>query len=240
LYSLIIQTLQIPAIPLGSRSFPAKKRDERKPPMAVILLPAAVSRTDLSEREAQTTPFRRRGSIPGLAPPGWLCKRGRGLGAPVAGRPPEDIAVEKDGLVVSIWRSKTDQEGQGRKVALPYGSNPETCPVRAYQQWLEGRAETRGGIPADRPSWEGGHRIPATKDSVGLIVKRAAARIGLAVAQYAGHSLRAGLATQAYLNGANELSIMQRTGHRSLATTVRKYIRESSLFRDNPAAKLGL
>ena len=43
----------------------------------------------------------------------------------------------------------------------------------------------------------------------------------------------------AYLNGANEISIMQQTGHRSLAT-VRKYIREGSLFRDNPAAKLGL
>jgi integrase len=51
--------------------------------------------------------------------------------------------------------------------------------------------------------------------------------------------LRAGLATQAYLNGANELAIMQQTGHRSLAT-VRKYIREQSLFRDNPAGKLGL
>jgi hypothetical protein len=32
---------------------------------------------------------------------------------------------------------------------------------------------------------------------------------------------------------------MQQTGHRSLAT-VRKYIREQSLFRDNPAGKLGL
>jgi integrase len=74
---------------------------------------------------------------------------------------------------------------------------------------------------------------------VGLIVKRAAARIGLNAAHYAGHSLRAGLATQAYLNGANELAIMQQTGHRSLAT-VRKYIRDGSLFRDNPAAKLGL
>jgi integrase len=71
------------------------------------------------------------------------------------------------------------------------------------------------------------------------VVKRAAARIGLKAADYAGHSLRAGLATQAYLNGANELAIMQQTGHRSLAT-VRKYIRDSTLFRDNPAAKLGL
>jgi hypothetical protein len=33
--------------------------------------------------------------------------------------------------------------------------------------------------------------------------------------------------------------VWQQTGHRSLAM-VRRYIREGSLFRDNPAAKLGL
>jgi hypothetical protein len=48
------------------------------------------------------------------------------------------------------------------------------------------------------------------KDSIGLIVKHAAARIGLDSANYAGHSLRAGLATQAYLNGTNELSSCSR------------------------------
>ena len=32
---------------------------------------------------------------------------------------------------------------------------------------------------------------------------------------------------------------MRQTGHRSLAM-VRRYIRDGSLFRENPAAKLGL
>lgn len=157
----------------------------------------------------------------------------------LAGLAVEDISVTTDGLVVTLRRSKTDQEGQGRKVALPYGSNPETCPVRAYLEWLRAarlehgavfREIGRGGRPANQA---------LHKDSVGLIVKRAAGRIGLDPAEYAGHSLRAGLATQAYLNGASELAIMQQTGHRSFAT-LRKYIREGSLFRDNPAAKLGL
>ena len=76
-------------------------------------------------------------------------------------------------------------------------------------------------------------------DSVGYLVKRAAGRAGLMAAEYAGHSLRAGLATQAAMKGASELAIMKQTGHRSLAT-VRKYIREGSLFRDNAATKLGL
>ena len=52
-------------------------------------------------------------------------------------------------------------------------------------------------------------------------------------APYAGHSLRAGFCTQAYLNGVPELSIMRQSRHQSL-DTVRKYIRDRSLFRDNP------
>ena len=157
----------------------------------------------------------------------------------LAGLAVEDISVTADGLVVTLRRSKTDQEGQGRKVALPCGSNPETCPVRAYLEWLGAAKLEHGAVFREiglggRPAEQALH-----KDSVGLIVKRAARRIGRDPADYAGHSLRAGLATQAYLNGASELAIMQQTGHRSLAT-LRKYIREGSLFRDNPAAKLGL
>jgi integrase len=157
----------------------------------------------------------------------------------LAGLSVEDVAVTTDGLVVQIRRSKTDQEGQGREVALPYGFHPATCPVRAYREWLARGGVVKGPIfrEIDRHGHIGGKAIH--KDSIGPIVKRAAARIGLDPAEYAGHSLRAGLATQAYLNGATEVSIMQQTGHRSLAT-VRKYIRNGSLFRDNPAAKLGL
>jgi len=75
--------------------------------------------------------------------------------------------------------------------------------------------------------------------SVARLIKRAAEAAGLDPAGYAGHSLRAGFATQAFLNGAAEVSIMRQTRHKSL-NTLRKYIRDRSLFRDNPAAKLGL
>ena len=75
--------------------------------------------------------------------------------------------------------------------------------------------------------------------SVARLTKRAAEAAGLAPAGYAGHSLRAGFATQAFLNGAAEVSIMRQTRHKSL-NTLRKYIRDRSLFRDNPAVKLGL
>jgi integrase len=150
-----------------------------------------------------------------------------------------DLETTPDGLIVRLGRSKTDQEGQGRPVALPFGSDPQTCPVRALRAWLDQAGITAGPLfrAIDRHGLVSRQALHA--DSVGYLVKRAAGRAGLETIAYAAHSLRAGLATQAAMNGASELAIMKQTGHRSLAT-VRKYIREGSLFRDNAATKLGL
>ena len=56
----------------------------------------------------------------------------------------EDCAFSRDGLTVNLRRSKTDQQGAGRKIGIPYGSNPETCPVRTVQSWLERRESAPG------------------------------------------------------------------------------------------------
>jgi integrase len=75
--------------------------------------------------------------------------------------------------------------------------------------------------------------------AVALIVKRTAKAVGLDPTQFAGHSLRAGLATAAAISGAAERAIMMQTGHRSVSM-VRRYIRDANLFRDNAAASVGL
>ena len=59
----------------------------------------------------------------------------------------EDCAFDKDGLTVMLRRSKTEQGGASRKIGIPYGSNPETCPVRTIQAWIE-----QTGITASRYS----------------------------------------------------------------------------------------
>ena len=151
----------------------------------------------------------------------------------------EDLRWTDDGLVVRLKRSKTDQEGQGTDVALPWTANPHACAACACRDWLESAGITEG--PVFRRMGKNGkcrpHRL--NSNSVAKIIKRAAAAAGLDPAVYAGHSLRAGFATQAYLNGVPELAIMRQTGHKSLHT-VRKYIRERTLFRDHPATRLGL
>ena len=103
---------------------------------------------------------------------------------------------------MKLRRSKTDPEGQGRDVGIPYGSSPATCPVRALGAWKTNAGISGGPLfrGVDRHGHVGSLRLH--KDSVGLIVKRAAEAAGLDPARYAGHSLRAGLATQSYLNGA--------------------------------------
>jgi integrase len=157
----------------------------------------------------------------------------------------DDCAFSKDGLTVNLRRSKTDQAGAGRKVGIPYGSNPSTCPVRNLNEWIEragimsGEGEPRG--PLFRSINRHGQVQPGGLSGIDVarVVKKLATRAGLDAAKYAGHSLRAGHATSAAIAGASERSIMNQTGHRSVQM-VRRYIRDGSLFRENSAGKLGL
>ena len=149
-----------------------------------------------------------------------------------------DIAVRREGLAVTIRHSKTDQVGEGRQVAICYGADPASCPVRAVKAWLA-MVGTDG--PVVRAINKGG-RIGSERLSdkaVALVVKRTAEAAHLDPDLYAGHSLRSGFATTAARNGASEAAIMRQTGHKSLQV-VRGYIRSGELFRDTAAAKLGL
>jgi len=149
-----------------------------------------------------------------------------------------DVAETADGLVVTIRRSKTDQEGAGRRIGIPYGSHPASCPVRATRAWLAAAGIAEGALfrGVDRH----GNLLGRLSDKgVARVVQRAAAAAGLDPKNYAGHSLRAGLATAAAQGGAPERVIMAQTGHKSTAM-VRRYIRDGELFTDNATTYTGL
>jgi site-specific recombinase XerD len=150
----------------------------------------------------------------------------------------EDLRFTSRGLELLIRRSKTDQEGEGQRIGIPHGYHPETCPVRALSAWLQ-----RSGIHAGRVfrgiNRHGQLGDALTDRSVALLIKAAAQKAGLPAADYSGHSLRAGLATQAAISGKGERTIMAQTRHRS-PTMVRRYIRDSDLWRDNAADGIGL
>jgi Phage integrase family len=142
-----------------------------------------------------------------------------------------DLELNSQGLVVMLRRSKTDQEGAGRKIGIPYGSTYWTCPVRSLQAWLEESGIVEG--PLFRCVNRHGKIQPGRLSgfAVSLIVKRYAAAAGLDVTKSSGHSLRAGFATSAAIGGASERAIMNQTGHRSTAHGPPLH-RDADLFRE--------
>jgi len=150
-----------------------------------------------------------------------------------------DITDTEDGLHIVVRRSKSDQEGEGDLVGVPYGSHPPTCPVRAWRAWLAVSEITEG--PAFRGITRHGKisETRLTARAVADVVKVRAHAAGLDAKTFAAHSLRAGFATEAFGQGVPEFSVM-RHGRWKSASSMRGYIREGSLWSDNAAAKLGL
>jgi integrase len=149
------------------------------------------------------------------------------------------LSFTKDGLVIDLCRSKTDQEAAGRKVGIPFGREEANCPVRALRRWLAEAGITSGAVFRGVTRVGMLSRRGLHKDCVGWILKRAASRAGLRPEPLGGHSLRAGCVTQAAMNGVSERDIMRRTGHKSTEMLAR-YIRIGEIFTRNAAAGLGI
>jgi site-specific recombinase XerD len=150
-----------------------------------------------------------------------------------------DLAFTPEGLRVTLRRSKTDQEGRGRSIAIPFASNAQTCPVRALRAWLEASGITEGAVfrPVNRHGRISSFRL--SDKSIAVKVKRYVSAAGLDPVLYSGHSLRAGLVTSAARAGVPERIIMQTTGHRSI-DMVLKYVRQANAFQENAMNALGL
>lgn len=145
----------------------------------------------------------------------------------------EDIEHARQGIVITLRRSKTDQEGKGRKVGVPFGRTI-WCPVKHLSNWLDHAGICEG--PIFRSINRHGHVAEQrlSGEAVSIIVKQRAKQAGLEPAAYSGHSLRAGLATSAAQAGAPTWKIRQQTGHASDAMLMR-YIRDGDMFESNAA-----
>jgi integrase len=146
------------------------------------------------------------------------------------------------GLVLTIRRSKTDQEAKGRQLGIARGAHVETCPVRAIELWQQASGVRTGNLfraidQVGRISESGLH-----PDSIGFIIKRCAARAGYSIEELkkcAGHSLRSGHVSQSTLDEVPDNIVQSRTGHKS-AKMLDVYRRRVNLFPKHPAAGLGL
>jgi site-specific recombinase XerD len=129
----------------------------------------------------------------------------------------EDIEEVDQGITVLIRRSKTDQAGVGRQVAIPHGTRLR--PVQALREWLDASGIGSGPVfrPISRTGLVGASRL--TDGSVARIIQKYASAAGLDRSIYSGHSLRAGFATSALDSGADLSAVASQLGHAKLDTT---------------------
>jgi site-specific recombinase XerD len=142
-----------------------------------------------------------------------------------------DLEETAEGLLVHIGRSKTDQEGAGDFVSIPYGS--KLLPVRALKDWIAAAGIIEG--PLFRPIRKGGKAVEADRLSaraVAEIVKAYAHAVGLDAGAFSGHSLRSGFVTTALSHGADMLKVMDVTRHRQV-NTLKAYDRRAKAFKQH-------
>jgi integrase len=146
-----------------------------------------------------------------------------------------DVTVKREGLVLRIPRSKTDQSGAGRVLGVHRGKHRVTCPAVALERWVLERGPVPGPLfcQLSKPGDAILVHKRMTGESVGDLVQEAAKRAGLDPSRYGAHSLRAGCATAAAAAGASDVAIMTRTGHAS-AAMLRRYVRPGRLFAIDP------
>lgn len=150
------------------------------------------------------------------------------------------IEILPEGMLLTL-RGKTGW----REVEIGRGSKPETCPVTAMQQWLKFARISQGPI-FRRVTGQGREVGPMRLNDreVARLVKRTALAAGvrgdLPEAKreilFAGHSLRAGLASSAEVD---ERFVQKQLGHSSAEMT-RRYQRRRDRFRVNLTKAAGL
>jgi site-specific recombinase XerD len=151
----------------------------------------------------------------------------------------QDLRFEKEGLVLTLRRLKRNQEGRVEAIAVAYGNDEMTCPVRAMGRWLNGAGLDEGPVFRGLTP-QGGLRAQALSDRmVAHIVKRRCKAVGIDPIRVAGHSLRRGFATSAAQAHKSDRSI-KRHGRWKGTPMLETYVEEGTRWDDNASAGLGL
>ncbi len=151
----------------------------------------------------------------------------------------EHITFVENGMIIRLLESKTDKEKEGANVGIPNASRAETCPVCSLRAWLAIAGIQAGPIFRGIDKHDNLLTSRMSDKGVARAVKRACDLIGLDPDRFAGHSLRAALATNSAAGGAAGHTIA-RQGRWASLEMVNRYIRRAGLFQENAADFLGL
>lgn len=158
----------------------------------------------------------------------------------------DDVKVSERGIEVMLWKSKGDQEGDGAVVAIHRQGAGELCAARAWEHWASERRLAQveladDGDPEELPAADVGPAFVRVHQGGGWggrlsgaavhdVIKRRAEAAGLAAK---GHSLRAGFATEAALQGRQQSDIKAH-GRWKSDQVVEGYVRRGEAWRGNP------
>ena len=149
-----------------------------------------------------------------------------------------DIEPKPAGLLITIRRSKTDQERHGQVVGVAHGHHPVTDPVAALTAWLScAAAHPARCSPGSGAA--GSASSPSPADVVARMLRARAIAAGLDGTRITAHSLRAGHATTAALAGVPLTRIAAQTRHKDLSVLVNRYIRPLEALATTSSRDLG-
>jgi integrase len=154
----------------------------------------------------------------------------------------DDISFNSDGLIINIPSSKTDQQGQGQKVGI-ISRRDKYCPVRFLQHWrqisYEGKMSPQENKEVEPSVWKTikGKKVIVVDswfsvDSLYARCKKYIEKIDLDPKKYSPHSYRAGLATQAGVDGVPIPIIQSQTRHKS-ASGLDPYLQVTNKMKYN-------
>lgn len=127
----------------------------------------------------------------------------------------EDVRFLSDRMIITIRHSKTDQRGAGYEIHVPQVRDEQICPHRALRAWLRAAGIQSGALFREVDRWGHVGDSALTDKVVALVVKKAAERIGLNARDFAGHSLRRGMITQAGQDQAQAYDVRKVSRHKS-------------------------
>ncbi len=150
----------------------------------------------------------------------------------------EDIEWHTDGIVITLPRSKTDQEGEGIARAIPSTAQETICPVRALIHWLELSAISEGPVFRSINRWDQLGEKPLNPGSINQILKLLGSESGFDfIPLLSSHSFRRGLSTSSAREKVDFELIKKQGGWKNDAT-VWEYIDEGQQFTDNASLPL--
>jgi hypothetical protein len=138
-----------------------------------------------------------------------------------------DVQRRAQGLLINVRAGKTGD----REVPIKPAQNPDICPIRAWDAWVT-RAELTEG-PAFRPINRHDQLRPGPLSgaAVGHLIVRVFARAGV---DARGHSLRAGLITEARRAGHDAKTVSGISGHSPTSPVLWRYFREVDQWDEAP------